>query len=428
MWRFILLYSITLAGEIYPDFCPLTVDDYELNITADDLLLLDVFLSKKCSENKVRHSVIAAITDNAFFFGTDETQIETDFGKFLAFNCYQIFDYLNNLLFKSFKKNSLLLMKRYDKLCFENYAYIHIQTVCSPKKSFIRLRRINETEIRPRLIETTFYLQKDSNNTWVALKNYLGEDVPTNKIWNKIRHLKNFLIYSCKTDFKNLLFWQRKYTTLAKTLDGTFIETFSPINIKRNIRQYRTTNVDCAFSKFLKDNLEVAICEYTGWGVSSMGSITIFQKSDTILMKNDKKLSFHSTGAHTPLYGHDVLWGLILISEHANERYVCVCTNMNTGENVQVTLPDGDLKEVENNYQVDDFFVATLSCNLILILCYIFIFAVVFLCISCLYGLKDVMTYTLKYIKKIKFLYQTLKFKKLLRFVKISSVEKKVLR
>lgn len=399
MWTILLFCVPVIYGELYPDFCPLAVVDFDVNATVDDLLLFDISLSKQCSDDKIRHSAVAAMTDNAFFFGNSETQIETDFGKYLAFNCYQVFSTLNHFLFKNFKKTKGL-MKRYDKLCLDVESYIHIQIICSPFKSFIRLRRMNETGISPRILETTFYLQNKRNNTWVAIKNYLGEDDPfTYRIWHTLTHAKNFLINSCENDFNQLFFWQRKYLSLAKTFEATFKQGFNPMIEQRNEQRYRTNNIDCSFSKFRQNGVKVAVCKYTGWGVSGFGSLEVLQKIKSPFGEEWKRVGFNSTGAFTPLYGSDVLWGLIFLRVEMT-TYVCTCTNKNTGTQIQVTLPDVDLDLLDSEKTSSNVFVDMLCYTLIAILFLAFVTAVVLLGVSCLDGVQKVLTWPLQHIQK----------------------------
>nr|AVK93493.1 U21 [Human betaherpesvirus 6B] len=346
---FVFLCVLTFVrGEIYPSTCPaLGAGNGEAVRSGEMLLEISAYRNWRSGKMELWGS--AAVNNQVFYGGMEDSQIEYDFGKFLVFRCFQVFHNVHKLLFNTVSSATMhLARKRVQKCGHGKMTFISIQVQCSVNKKSIRLSRMNETNLKKQVLRVAFFLD-GSNNSWIADKNFQGEDRTMLRLWTELSTYRQYLISSCNNDVKVLSELYGEFRRMALSYDEELKLNFMPVIRSSSERLFRADDLKCSFSRWLGAEGEFAVCEYSGWGVSKLGKIEIFAEEPLTFDMVWKTVKMRSSGAYTSLFRDDVTWGLISLDKWVGDKYFCMCTNKESGDNVIVTLPE---KNVEKSIQI----------------------------------------------------------------------------
>lgn len=346
---FVFLCVLTFVrGEIYPSTCPAPGAGNGEAVRSEEMLL-EISAYRNWRSGKMELWGSAAVNNQVFYGGMEDSQIEYDFGKFLVFRCFQVFHNVHKLLFNTVSSATMhLARKRVQKCGHGKMTFISIQVQCSVNKKSIRLSRMNETNLKKQVLRVAFFLD-GSNNSWIADKNFQGEDRTMLRLWTELSTYRQYLISSCNNDVKVLSELYGEFRRMALSYDEELKLNFMPVIRSSSERLFRADDLKCSFSRWLGAEGEFAVCEYSGWGVSKLGKIEIFAEEPLTFDMVWKTVKMRSSGAYTSLFRDDVTWGLISLDKWVGDKYFCMCTNKESGDNVIVTLPE---KNVEKSIQI----------------------------------------------------------------------------
>lgn len=390
---FVFLCVLTFVrGEIYPSTCPaLGAGNGEAVRSGEMLLEISAYRNWRSGKMELWGS--AAVNNQVFYGGMEDSQIEYDFGKFLVFRCFQVFHNVHKLLFNTVSSATMhLARKRVQKCGHGKMTFISIQVQCSVNKKSIRLSRMNETNLKKQVLRVAFFLD-GSNNSWIADKNFQGEDRTMLRLWTELSTYRQYLISSCNNDVKVLSELYGEFRRMALSYDEELKLNFMPVIRSSSERLFRADDLKCSFSRWLGAEGEFAVCEYSGWGVSKLGKIEIFAEEPLTFDMVWKTVKMRSSGAYTSLFRDDVTWGLISLDKWVGDKYFCMCTNKESGDNVIVTLPEKNVEKSIQIYNEDSTMLAFAEITSIMV--NLMFMGAVAVCvgilgISCFVGLKEI--------------------------------------